>query len=501
MVLNNYNLLAKSMVQQSEEIVPDPGSLIESLRDFGYTLPTALADLVDNSIAAGAKKISIEVDSGAQPFIAVCDDGCGMDLKRLLEAMKFGGFGPNYTRKQSDLGRFGLGLKTASLSQGQTVTVITRVNGDNPVVRKWDIPHISKTGRWSLLKDLSPESKLFHKIIEKQKSGTAVIIEQLDRTTFLRVAPSDLDQHVGHVLDAVREHLAMVFHRFIDAGIELRLGQTRLQAWDPFLRCKSTQLSQEQLHCGKFQIGVTPYILPHRSKLSEDEHQQASGPLGWNAHQGFYVYRCDRLIVPGTWLNLALKKEEHFKLARIVLDLPNTVDGDWHLNVMKSHVAAPAFLRDDLKRIAADVRRQASHVYRHRGERELPQKAVPERFVWTRQNVRGGVRFCVDRSHPVIRTLLHSGCDHEELLDTVLKLVESTIPIASMLQEPSKTLDGVEESESSGTIAAYAELMVHAEQFMIRTGTSPQAAREKILSAEPFVRFREAILDHLSAGE
>ena len=164
---------------------------------------------------------------------------------------------------------------------------------------------------------------------------------------------------------------------------------------------------------------------------------------------------------------------------------------------MKSHVAAPAFLRDDLKRIASDVRRQASQVYRHRGERELPQKAAPERYVWKRQNVRGGVRYCVDRSHPVVRTLLHSGCSHEELLDTVLELVESTVPIASMLQEPSKTLNGVQESESSETIAKYASLIAHAEQFMIRAGTAPKVAREKIMSAEPFVRFREAILNHL----
>lgn len=480
---------------QYEEIVPDPGSLIESLRDFGYSLPTALADLVDNSLAAGAKKIFIEVESGSQPYIAIYDDGCGISKDRLLEAMKFGGFGPKRARNQSDLGRFGLGLKTASLSQGQAVTVITRTRGEDTEIRKWDISHIRSTGRWSLLKgDLSTEGKRFLKIIDSQISGTAVIIEQLDRATFLRVAPTDLDQHVGQVLEAVRKHLTMVFHRFIDAGTELRLGPTKLQSWDPFLKGKSTQLPSEHLHCGKFKIGVTPYILPHHSKLSEDEHLQASGPLGWNDHQGFYVYRCDRLIVPGTWLNLAFRKEEHFKLARIALDLPNTVDGDWHLNVMKSNVDAPAFLRDDLKRIASDVRRQASQVYRHRGEQELPQKAIPERFVWKRQNVRGGVRYCVDRSHPVIRTLLHSGCDHDELLDTVLKLVESTIPLASMLQEPAKTLDGVQESESSETIAAYAELMLHSEHFMIRAGTAPKDAREKILSAEPFVRFRQAIL-------
>lgn len=489
------------MANKAEEIQPDPGNLLESLRDFGYTLESALSDLVDNSLTANAKNIFIEVHAENDPYIAVRDDGCGMDLPRLIHAMQMGGCGPKTLREQTDLGRFGLGMKTASLSQGQSVTVITRTEGSTSLVRKWDIPYIKETKKWNLLSDVSPVASSFLEKIEKQTSGTAVIIEKLDRPTFLRVNSKERDQHLGRVLETIRGHLAMVFHRFLESGVELRLGPSPVKPWDPFLRDKSTLLPPEQLTMGKNRIEVTPYVLPHHSKITDEEHTSAGGPHGWNAHQGFYVYRCNRLIVPGTWLNLKLRKEEHFKLARIALDLPNTVDEDWHLNVMKSHVAAPAFLRDDLRRIAGAVRREASAAYRFRGEKELPQESPPERFVWKRRNVRGGVRYQVDRSHPVVRALLHSGCEHEKILEAVIRLIESTVPIANMLQEPAGTLDGSVETVSDADIEKYAEVAAHAELFLIRAGTAQKAARDKVLSSEPFVRYREEISARLTPFE
>jgi len=235
-------------------------------------------------------------------------------------------------------------------------------------------------------------------------------------------------------------------------------------------------------------------VLPHHTRLTDEQHEAAAGPNGWNEHQGFYIYRCRRLIVPGNWLNLNLRKEEHFKLARIQVDLPNSMDSDWHLNVMKSHVAAPAYLREDFKRIARDVRRQAADVYRFRGERQTPPEATPERFVWRRDSSRAGVRYRVDRTHPVIRALLHSGCEHEKLLERTIQLIEQTVPVASMLQEPARSLDGTVAADAPEDIAAFAAMVAHAEQFLIRAGIPPSDARSQVLCAEPFVRFRDAIV-------
>lgn len=485
----------------AEEVTPDPRQMVESLRDFGYTLPSALADLIDNSLAAGARRIEVVIDAGHGPsgsFVAVLDDGTGMDKNTLVEAMRMGTRGPLAERAETDLGRFGLGLKTASLSQGRCLTVVTRTSRDPaPQMRRWDIGHIQRTGRWQLLENPTRAAEQFVRKLEGTRSGTAVIIEELDRATFLRVDPHQADEHLGQALQSVREHLAMVFHRFVEDGTEIRLGATALVPWDPFLQGKSTKLPEEWLVVGGHRISVVSFVLPHHSKLTDDEHAQAAGPRGWNEHQGFYIYRCRRLIVPGTWLNLGLRKEEHFKLARIRVDLPNSLDAEWQLNVMKSHVAAPAILRDDFRRIAGDVRRQASAVYRYRGEKVTPTHGPPERFVWKREEGRAGVRYRIDRTHPVLQALLHGGCEHDRILGHVLELVERTVPIASMLQDPAKTLDGSIEAESPTRLDQYVEMFVHAEQFLVRAGRAPSDAREIVLLAEPFIRFREELMQRL----
>ena len=345
----------------------------------------------------------------------------------------------------ADLGRFGLGLKTASLSQGRSLTVITRKGSAPPLSRRWDLDHIRRAKRWELISRLSDQGDDLQRRVANMDHGTAVLIEKLDRSG-LTAESDDAPRVIGPTLKAVSDHLSMVFHRFIERGLEIVVGPTALAPWDPFLSSKSTLLPAESLRLGQRALQVTPYVLPHNSKLTDAEHAAAAGPRGWNAHQGFYIYRCERLIVPGTWLNLGFKKEEHFKLARISVDLPNTMDSEWHLNVIKSHVAAPSYLKDDFSRIAHEVRHSASEVYRSRGERQLPLKTQPERFVWRREQTRAGARFRIDRTHPLIQALLSSGCEHDALLERVIQMIEQRLPVMAILQEPAKTLDGSNDS-------------------------------------------------------
>lgn len=481
-------------IMLGEEVPPDPASLAESLRDFGYTLPTALADLLDNSLTAEASEIQLQLEAaGADSHIAVIDNGRGMTADELKNAMRMGTAGPMTTRRTGDLGRFGLGLKTASLSQGRCVTVITKSKADAELtIRRWDLRHI-ESSRWQLLTNPADAARDYVDFIASSPHGTAVVIEALDRPAFPRGDRARALDHLGSALEAVRQHLSMVFHRFIEEGTSIRVGPTSLRPWNPFLTHKSTKLATETLRLHGFDIAVAPFVLPHHSRLTDDEHDAAAGPNGWNAHQGFFIYRCRRLIVPGTWLNLNLRREDHFKLARIQVDLPNGLDSVWHLNVMKSHVAAPPVLRDDFKRIARGVRRDAAEVYRYRGERQAPTNAPPQRYVWKREETKTGVRYRVDRSHPVIRALLHGGCDHDKLLDRAIALVEGTIPVATMLQERSRAIDGSAEHPSV-SVENLIELVTVAEQFLIRSGRSPAAARNTVLSAEPFVRYREPLL-------
>lgn len=484
----------------SESVPPNPADLIESMRDLGYTLPSALADLIDNSLAATAKHVSVILEpSVPSPHIAVIDDGHGMPEATLVEAMRMGTMGPLSTRSKSDLGRFGLGMKTASLSQGRCVTVISK-QGQTTSVRRWDLSHVRKVKDWQLLKEPTEVAGAYQEKLSKLRHGTAVVIEDLDRVSFLNSAQVAKADHLGAALDTVRGHLGMVFHRFIEEdGLEIRIGEGLVPGWDPYLTSLSSRLPPEQLKMtGTFgEISVTPFVLPHHSRLTDDQHSQAAGPLGWNAHQGFYIYRCRRLIVPGTWLNLRLKKEEHYKLARIRVDLPNSMDDKWQLNVMKSHVSAPAALLDDFRRITSDVRRQASEVYRVRGERQTPSNGPLEQFVWRRESSRTGIRFRVDRTHPVLRALLHSGCIHDNLMETVVSLIESTVPIAAMLQEPQKAIDGTVSTEPPVELDALVDMLLCIEQHWIRTGKGREDARKLVLSCEPFVRFRDRVLNRL----
>jgi hypothetical protein len=485
----------------AETIEPQPADLIESLRDFGYSLPTAIADLIDNSITASASEIRISIESRSQrAHISVIDNGSGMSPDRLVEAMRMGAAGPLSARTGNDLGRFGLGLKTASLSIGRCLTVITKRAGDaEPSIRRWDIEHVRATGRWTLLAEPTAAAKPYIELIAARKSGSAIIIENLDRASFLHVADNAKDTHLADALKELSAHLGMVFHRFIEEGLTIKLGAAAIKAWDPFLQAKSFHLPTEPVRYSGSEIPVTPFVLPHQSQLTDVEFDDGSGVNGWNAHQGFYIYRCKRLIVPGTWLNLGLKKDEHFKLARIRVDLPNTLDAEWKLNVMKSHVAAPPALRDTFARIARNVRHDASKVYRHRGEREVTIEGNPPRGLWKRLDSKHKVRFRLDRTHPVLYALLNKEGPTSRLFSDAVTLIEQLLPIDSILQVPSKSLEGTVLPEDAVSIDGLVEIARATEQFYISTGYSREDARNRVLSVDPLARHRDEILARLQS--
>jgi hypothetical protein len=483
-------------VDAAETIAPNPSDLVESLRDFGYTLPTAVADLIDNSVAANASAVHVTVESsGPQVHVAIVDNGSGMSLDRLVEAMRMGAGVPAHERKKSDLGRFGLGLKTASLSIGRCLTVVTkRIGAKGPSIRRWDLEHIRESGSWTLLSEPTAVGRLYVEKIAAQESGTAVIIERLDRAGYLRVPDNVKQSHLADALQELSSHLGMVFHRFIEDGLTIKLGATAVKSWDPFMKSKSFQLPIDRIRYLDSDILVTPFVLPHHSKLTDSEFDEASGLSGWNAHQGFYIYRCKRLIVPGAWLNLGLKKEEHFKLARIQVDLPNTLDSDWKLNVIKSHVSAPPALRDTFARIARDVRHNASNVYRHRGERDVSLPGGAARGFWKRLDSKRKVQFRLDRTHPVLYALLNAEGAASRLFADALALIEQSLPIDSILQVPHKSLEDTVSSEESVSVDALVELARSVESFYVRAGVEPDDARHRVLSVEPLVRHRDEIL-------
>ena len=431
------------MTAAEEELIPRPQALIESLRSFGYTPETSIADLIDNSISAGATSISVHFEwMGEDSFLTITDDGAGMNESELREAMRAGSADPLDGRSSGDLGRFGLGLKTASFAQARSLTVLSRRNGKT-AVRRWDLDHVRRENRWSLLTSEREGPSLSGQILGRH--GTVVAWHLLDRIVDDR---SESDEKARSAffatVDGVKEHLEMVFHRFIEEdGLVLRVNGIKCIPWDPFVEEQSpTKLHDESISFRHSDgslatVKIQPFVLPHRSKMSVSQHQRAAGPRGWNLQQGFYLYRARRLIISGDWFNSGLKPEEHQKLARIRVEIDQELDGSWALDVKKARARPPADLRADFERIAKATRAQAESVYRSRGMNEIglgrrsSKKTEP---IWRVKTDGSTVEFELNRKHVFVAQLTSEvGQTERRWLESLFKLIERTLPVDRIL--------------------------------------------------------------------
>lgn len=350
---------------------------MDSLRDIGYELPSAVADLVDNSIDAQATQVRITVAfAGEESWIRIADNGTGMSTPTLQEAMRFGS---DRDYEEVELGKFGLGLKTASLSQARRLTVATRTNPNRREIeiRRWDLDHVLRTDSWDLLRlstsEVRPEC--IDPLLEGP--GTVVMWERLDRVLeYQNPAGRAAENGLVSICRDIEAHLAMVFHRFLAAQARRRrkltitLQGNRIAAWDPFaLSEEHTLRIPSQIvtvrHEGRtHEVPVAPYILPNQMQFSTTRAwEAASGPLKWNRQQGFYVYRGDRMIQSGGW-NRLRTSDEHTKLARIAIDIPRGADSAFGINVTKMRVLFPVELRPELRAIASAVANMAEAAYR-----------------------------------------------------------------------------------------------------------------------------------------
>lgn len=335
------------------EVLPDPSSLMESMRAVGYSPETAIADLIDNSISADAVSIRVEYDASGEPYVAILDDGFGMDAAELTNAMRHGSSSPLDNRSANDLGRFGLGLKTASLSQCRKLTVVSKKN--NAIsARCWDIDVVQEREKWLVVvpdKNSQQFLPLYNDLL-KQESGTLVVWQSLDRFFANAV---NLINEMKNRMAPLYDHLSLVFHRFTYpenkiAKINIHVNGLLLKQIDPFLRANSfvQRLEGESIRLGDEVIEVKPYILPHMSRLSLDEVREAGGGDSLRRSQGFYIYRNRRLVIWGTWFRL-VPKDEFFKLTRIQVDIPNSLDHIWALDIKKSAAYPPEIIRKRLR--------------------------------------------------------------------------------------------------------------------------------------------------------
>jgi hypothetical protein len=387
---------------------PSAACLSASMRDLGYSLETAIADLVDNSISAGADTIDIICDlSGAQPLVAIVDNGRGMTESDLLDAMRHGTANPRQQRSPRDLGRFGLGLKTASFSQCRSLTVASARDG----VRcgaEWNLDRIDSADDWilSILDDEDLDALPYVGRIGVH--GTAVIWRELDRLVEDE-AGDHRDEVVNEKLDALGRHLSLVFHRFLAGDVKgfprisIAVNGHTVEAFDPFCRRNpATQLLPEEVvRIGEAEVRLQPYVLPHHSRLTAREYDFYQSRSDFISNQGAYIYRNGRLMAWGDWFRL-VPKGEATKLARVQIDFPNSLDEAWTIDIKKSRARPPHAVRERLRQIIARITARSVTVHRGRGQKLFHETDAP---LWERYADHGGIRFAINAQHPLVLSL------------------------------------------------------------------------------------------------
>lgn len=478
---------------QTAEAIPEASSMIETFRAIGYNIETAVADIIDNSISANAKNIWVNFEwNGEKTWLSVKDDGGGMNNDELIQAMRPGSKNPLDNRNVKDLGRFGLGLKTASFSQARRLSVLSKKPNYSAIYWTWDLDYVNQTGKWDLLKYL-PEN-FSESNLDDLESGTIVIWNEIDRVVkhFKQNDNAALDKFL-FIMEVVKKHLAMVFHRFIECKkVKIFFQDIEIKPWNPFLQnipdIKGIQTFSEE-HIQNGRVIMKGFILPHKSNLNEETYKYAEGAKGWNEHQGFYIYRNERLLLAGDWLGM-FRKEEHYKLIRIQIDLPNSLDLDWQIDIKKSVARPPLVYKDQIRNYAVKVRSQGVEVYRHRGRtitQTNSQKFVP---LWV-DHKRGDKWFYkINREHPLLDIARNQAQkEPEKAIELLIKFIEENIPSKSIYikeaEEPEaqgKPFEGIDQEPIRIAMQTmYGSLK--------KKGKSEQEAKAIISNIDPFNQF------------
>jgi hypothetical protein len=476
--------------------------MLESLRGLGYSTPAALADIIDNSISAGATEIRITFAwAGSSSHVSVLDNGRGMTDGELERAMTLGDRSPLDDRAAGDLGRFGMGLKTASFSQCRRLTVASSRSGARSCLR-WDLDEIARNpeGGWLLFEGAAAGSERHLASLPAGASGTLVLWEILDRIV---TRAYDADDFMD-LVDRVEAHLAMVFHRVLKgprARLRIYLNGKPVAPWDPFMEdhpAKAWASPTQPFRTDAGLVSVECHVLPHKDRLSAAEFEEAAGPEGWNAQQGFYVYRNHRLLVAGGWLGLgqgrAWNREEAYRLARIQLDIPNTADAEWKIDIRKSTARPPVVLRDWLSTMAEDTRNRARKVFAYRGSPGPVNGKIPVEQAWRVDQTKAGMRYRIDETHPAVAAALAAVGEKVDIVRAMLRVVEETVPVQKIWLDTTENKDvprtgfsGQPASDVSGVLSTFYKDMVE------RRGMSPTLARQTLSTTEPFQNYPQLI--------
>lgn len=337
------------------QLLPNYGKLDKALRAVGYSFETAVADLLDNSVDATATNIRIRfvIDNEKYLSLVILDDGHGMDEAKLRTAMTYGA---DEDKEIERLGKFGLGLKLASLSQAKSLLVITMDKERDVHGMAWAEDGVSKGFECEILDEEECKMVTYNSFpcFPFKKTWTLVVLEKLWRVGEGLGNPS---QKAQELLESLKKHLGLVFHRYMkDHGSNLEIHIDTME-----FESKKTGISQVVVALDPFgypaagaegfpaeiqiegEAGnlfkITAHVWPPNS--SSPNYRLHGGA---NNRQGFYFYRKNRLIQGGGWNNLR-EIDSHMSLARVEIDISPSVDFAFGLDVKKSQIIlSPQYL-------------------------------------------------------------------------------------------------------------------------------------------------------------
>lgn len=479
-----------------EIVEPNASHMIESLRDIGYSFETAVADIIDNSISAAARKIDIWFgwDATEQPWLAIADNGTGMDAPELVEAMRPGGRDPLSKRKAGDLGRFGLGLKTASFSQCRKLTVVT-VKAGVRSARQWDLDLVRSTNKWLLRSPSQAETEAIPHVPGIGDSGTVVLWEGMDRLD-LGDDPERHHQIYNERIMSLREHIALVFHRFMASEpgyrkVTIAINNAPIEPFDPFnsKHAATIHLTPEVVEVENQRVTLRPYILPHHSMVSATEYDRLGGIDGYLKGQGFYIYRSRRLIIHGTWFRMT-RQDEMSKLARVQVDIPNTLDHLWTIDVRKSRAHPPEAVKRRFKGVLERIKDSAKRPYTHRGTTSLKTASEP---MWKRFHHNDRVTYSPNIDHPLLSEFRSDvPAKMRRRFEALLSIIGSSLPFPMLFNDMAarpKETERVRYEDSA--------LKNLADILFPEAPADLKALEHTMLTTEPFASAPDFVTDHI----
>ena len=427
------------MFKVAEDFTPNPINLLESNRSLGYSIEEAVSDLIDNSIAAKAKNISIYLNwNNSKPFFALTDDGIGMSIKNneLINSFKLGSSNPLEERDPNDLGRFGFGMKTASLSQSKSFVVLTKTNEEGLVSRCLDLNYITNLDDgWKLRHTNKEELFGFDNIISNYDSGTAIIWNNWDKAP---VKKDDFD----FISNKIYDYVSVCFHRFIEKDVKIFLNDNEIYACSPIPNNAggAEEFSHISLASNR-EVKLSAYVIQHPMKWEENyEHSLNFNSYklfnGFERQQGIYIYRCNRLLTPnGGWLGV-LKAGNSAKLARVTIDYPNNADTVWSLDITKTNAFIPYEFVNEIKAFTEKIKKR-SNIKINRGNRMIREKiSNTDGRMWKefRDNINESLKFVLNKDHELIKTFAKENKIKTSEINSLLDTISDCLPTKKIIE-------------------------------------------------------------------